>query len=121
MGNAWLEKHSSDFSLMNWQYRILSLNPVEHIMDALENIVNVLYTTPASFTKLCTYLADVYGKQCLCGHNSASFLNLCFVVLQPLSSRGSLIPYKHATSHSMALQCILTKFFNDALFYSFSR
>ncbi|GBN69439.1 hypothetical protein AVEN_227945-1 [Araneus ventricosus] len=57
---AWLNEHSSDFSIMNWPPRSPDLNPIEHFWDVLEKGVKVHHTTPATLTELWTVLADVW-------------------------------------------------------------
>ncbi|GBN46481.1 Transposable element Tcb2 transposase [Araneus ventricosus] len=60
LATAWLDEHSSDFSVMNWPHRSPDLNPIEHLWDVLEKGVKAHHTTPATRTELWTALADVW-------------------------------------------------------------
>ncbi|GBN10726.1 hypothetical protein AVEN_54213-1 [Araneus ventricosus] len=57
---AWLDEHSSDFSVMNWPPRSPDLNPIEHLWDVSEKSVKAHHTTPSTLTELWTALADVW-------------------------------------------------------------
>ncbi|GBN10774.1 Transposable element Tcb2 transposase [Araneus ventricosus] len=60
LATAWLDEHSSDFSVMNWPLRISDLNLIGHLWDVLEKGVKAHHTTPATLTELWTALADVW-------------------------------------------------------------
>ncbi|GBN64800.1 hypothetical protein AVEN_28168-1 [Araneus ventricosus] len=60
LATAWLDEHSSDFSVMNWPPTSPDLNPIDHIWDVLEKDVKAHDTTPATLTELWTALADVW-------------------------------------------------------------
>ncbi|GBM16745.1 hypothetical protein AVEN_9344-1 [Araneus ventricosus] len=44
LATAWLDEHSSDFSVMNWPPRSPDLNPIEHLWDVLEKGVKAHQT-----------------------------------------------------------------------------
>ncbi|GBO18416.1 Transposable element Tcb2 transposase [Araneus ventricosus] len=60
LATAWLDEHSSDFSVMNWPPRTPDLNSIEHLWDILEKGVKAHHTTPATLTELWTALADIW-------------------------------------------------------------
>ncbi|GBN80547.1 Transposable element Tcb2 transposase [Araneus ventricosus] len=57
---AWLDEHSSDFSVMKWPPRSSDLNTIEHFWDVLAKGVKAHHTTPATLTKLWAALVDVW-------------------------------------------------------------
>ncbi|GBL82581.1 Transposable element Tc1 transposase [Araneus ventricosus] len=59
LATAWLDEHSSDFSVMNWPPRSPDLNPIEHLWDVSGKGVKAHHTTPASLIELWTALADI--------------------------------------------------------------
>ncbi|GBN00978.1 hypothetical protein AVEN_223699-1 [Araneus ventricosus] len=59
---AWLDEHSSDFSVMNWPLRSPDLNPIKHIWNVLEKDVKAHHTTPATLTELWTSLANIWCR-----------------------------------------------------------
>ncbi|GBN70977.1 hypothetical protein AVEN_172925-1 [Araneus ventricosus] len=51
LATAWLDEHSSDFSVMNWPPRSPVLNPIEHLWVVLEKGEKAHHTTPATLTE----------------------------------------------------------------------
>ncbi|GFX58907.1 DDE_3 domain-containing protein [Trichonephila clavipes] len=51
LATGWLEKHSSDFSVINWPPRSPDLNPIDRLWDVLKQ---GHHTTPTNFTELRT-------------------------------------------------------------------
>ncbi|GBN76363.1 hypothetical protein AVEN_150576-1 [Araneus ventricosus] len=60
LATAWLEEHSSDFSVMNCPPGSPDLNPIEHLWDVLGKGVKAHHTTPATLTQLWTAIAEVW-------------------------------------------------------------
>ncbi|GFW77035.1 DDE_3 domain-containing protein [Trichonephila clavipes] len=60
LATGWLDKHFSDFSVINWPPRSPELNPTEYLWDVLEQDVKGRHTTPKSLTELWTSLADIW-------------------------------------------------------------
>ncbi|GFY21916.1 juvenile hormone acid O-methyltransferase [Trichonephila clavipes] len=52
LATAWLDEHSSDFSVTNWSRRKPYLNPIEHILDVLEQGVKGHHTTQTILAEL---------------------------------------------------------------------
>ncbi|GBM15452.1 hypothetical protein AVEN_142115-1 [Araneus ventricosus] len=48
LATAWLDEHSSDFSVMNWPPRSPDLNPIEHLWGVLEKDMKAHHTTSAT-------------------------------------------------------------------------
>ncbi|GFT91514.1 transposable element Tcb2 transposase [Trichonephila clavipes] len=60
LATGWLDKYSSDFSVINWPSISPDLNPIEHLWDVLEQGVRDHHTAPTNLTQLWTVLADIW-------------------------------------------------------------
>jgi len=60
LATAWLDEHSSDFSVFNWPPRSPDLNPIEHLWDCLEQGVKGQHTPPTNLRELWTAVATVW-------------------------------------------------------------
>ncbi|GFX77287.1 transposable element Tcb2 transposase [Trichonephila clavipes] len=57
---GYLDKHASDFSVINWPPRSPNLNPIEHLWDVLEQGVKSHSTAPTNLAELWTALANIW-------------------------------------------------------------
>ncbi|GFU57620.1 transposable element Tcb2 transposase [Trichonephila clavipes] len=52
LSTGWVDKHSSDFSVINWPPRSPDLNPIEHHWGILEQGVKGYHISQVNFTEL---------------------------------------------------------------------
>ncbi|GFV29400.1 transposable element Tcb2 transposase [Trichonephila clavipes] len=55
-----LDEHSSEISFTNWPPRSPNLNPIEHLLDILEQDVKGHHTAPTNLIELWTALANIW-------------------------------------------------------------
>ncbi|GFV96177.1 RNase H domain-containing protein [Trichonephila clavipes] len=62
LATGWLDKHSSNFSVINWPPRSPDLNPIEHLWDVLEQDVKGPHTAPTNHSESWPALANICDK-----------------------------------------------------------
>ncbi|GFY06163.1 transposable element Tcb2 transposase [Trichonephila clavipes] len=60
LATGWLDEHSSEFSVINWQPRNSEPNPIERLWDVLEQDVKGHHTASTNLTELWTVLANIW-------------------------------------------------------------
>ncbi|GFW34759.1 uncharacterized protein TNCV_953871 [Trichonephila clavipes] len=60
LATGWFDEHSSDFSVIYWSPRSPDLNPIQLLLDALEQGVKGHLKTPTNLTELRTALANIW-------------------------------------------------------------